>query len=217
MVEKNAESLSLSVNTLPKIKLDGKYRSVGKVEVQNDDLKDFIETTATEAEKIKLSLDSSLDYSITLFNDKSFIIRADEKDEEILLLIQYDEAADEPEEKAKPINVLGRAPDVGLDLLPYLAKVVELNGSDLFITAGARVKAKVNSFAVDLDSFVLTPELTSAAAMGIMSDEQFKTFKETKDIDFAISMPDGSARFRVNAFYQRRTVGLVMRLIPSVI
>jgi twitching motility protein PilU len=28
-------------------------------------------------------------------------------------------------------------------------------------------------------------------------------------------MPDGSARFRANAFFQRKTIGLVMRLIPS--
>ena len=42
-----------------------------------------------------------------------------------------------------------------------------------------------------------------------------RNFLKTKDLDFAISLPDNSARFRVNAFYQRKTIGLVLRLIPS--
>jgi len=33
--------------------------------------------------------------------------------------------------------------------------------------------------------------------------------------DFAIAMPDGSARFRVNVFRQRGDIGMVLRLIPS--
>jgi twitching motility protein PilU len=50
-----------------------------------------------------------------------------------------------------------------------------------------------------------------------MDEHQIDEFTRTKDLDFAIALPDGSARFRANAFYQRKTIGLVMRLIPSVI
>ena len=35
------------------------------------------------------------------------------------------------------------------------------------------------------------------------------------ECDFAIALPDESARFRVNVFRQRRKVGMVLRLIPS--
>ncbi|MCK4840716.1 MAG: PilT/PilU family type 4a pilus ATPase, partial [Methylococcales bacterium] len=66
-----------------------------------------------------------------------------------------------------------------------------------------------------MDKYVLTPELTQSIAFSIMNKEQITEFIKTKDLDFAISLPDGSARFRVNAFFQRRTVGLVLRLIPA--
>jgi twitching motility protein PilU len=52
-------------------------------------------------------------------------------------------------------------------------------------------------------------------AYSVMSDEQIEQFERTRDLDFAIAMPDGSARFRANAFFQRRTVGMVLRFIPS--
>jgi len=116
------------------------------------------------------------------------------------------------------IEVLGQAPASGnLDVLPYLRKVIELDGSDLFLTVDSPVKAKVSGVAIKLDNFMLTPELTQSAVFGIMTDKQIEEFQTTHDLDFAIAMPDGSARFRANAFYQRRTIGLVMRLIPSVI
>jgi len=79
------------------------------------------------------------------------------------------------------------------------------------------VKTKIHGTAIKLDSFLLTPELTKTAAHAIMNDEQIEEFEKTKDLDFAISLPDDSARFRVNVFYQRRTIGIVLRLIPSII
>jgi len=98
-----------------------------------------------------------------------------------------------------------------------LIEMVKLDASDLFLTAGASIKAKISGAAVELDKYLLTPELTESAAFGIMDEGQQEEFKKTRDLDFAISLKDGSARFRVNAFYQRKTVGLVLRLIPSII
>ena len=48
-----------------------------------------------------------------------------------------------------------------------------------------------------------------------MSEIQVKKFEEELDLDFACELPDGSARFRVNVFFQRGEWGLVLRLIPS--
>ena len=41
-----------------------------------------------------------------------------------------------------------------------------------------------------------------------MSEIQVKKFEEELDLDFACELPDGSARFRVNVFFQRGGVGL---------
>ncbi|MCL4138418.1 UNVERIFIED_CONTAM: hypothetical protein GTU68_056985 [Idotea baltica] len=101
--------------------------------------------------------------------------------------------------------------------MPYLSKIVEINGSDLFITSGSPVKAKVHGEAIELDTYLLTPELTESAAFSIMSKAQIAEFETNMDIDFSICLPDNSARFRVNVFYQRRTIGIVLRLIPMTI
>ncbi|MDQ7091314.1 MAG: PilT/PilU family type 4a pilus ATPase [Methylococcales bacterium] len=121
----------------------------------------------------------------------------------------------EPEKESESYQVLGKAPEGKLDVLAYLKKMVEIDGSDLFLTVASKVKAKVSGTAIPLDNYLLTPEMTRSGTLGLMNDEQIEEFERTKDLDFAIAMPDGSARFRANAFYQRRTVGLVMRLIPS--
>ncbi len=104
-----------------------------------------------------------------------------------------------------------------MDITPYLKLMVQQKGSDLFFTAGAQVKIKLEGKVQSIGKSMLTPELCSAAADGIMNDQQRREFAETMECDFAIGMPDGSARFRVNVFRQRGHVGMVLRLIPSVI
>lgn len=102
-----------------------------------------------------------------------------------------------------------------MDITPYLKLMVEKNASDVFFTVNSPVKIKIEGKATPVGKTVLTPELTQAAAYGIMSEHQKRSFEETLDCDFAISLPDGSARFRVNVFRQRGDVGMVLRLIPS--
>lgn len=102
-----------------------------------------------------------------------------------------------------------------MDIKPYLKFMVEKDGSDLFITVGLPVMAKIQGKAKPIGKAVLTPELTKAAAFGIMTETQIEEFETKKDLDFAIALDQPPARFRVNAFYQKGKVGLVMRLIPS--
>jgi twitching motility protein PilT len=47
----------------------------------------------------------------------------------------------------------------------------------------------------------------------VMTERQRKTFEEEFELDFAYGVP-GHARFRVNLFRQRDSIGSVMRLIP---
>jgi twitching motility protein PilT len=48
-----------------------------------------------------------------------------------------------------------------------------------------------------------------------MNDNQQKKFTEELESDFSISLPGGNARFRVNAFVQRRGESAVFRQIPT--
>jgi twitching motility protein PilU len=102
-----------------------------------------------------------------------------------------------------------------MDIQPYLKLMVEKNASDLFFTADSPVKLKLEGKAVSVGKTELTPELCEAAALGIMNDRQKAEYEETNECDFAIMLPDESARFRVNVFRQRGRVAMVLRLIPS--
>jgi twitching motility protein PilU len=106
---------------------------------------------------------------------------------------------------------------VSMDITPYLKLMVQKGASDLFLTNGATVKVKLEGKLQSVGKAQMSPELTKAAAYGIMNDKQIAEFESTLECDFAIGMPDGSARFRVNVFRQRGTVGMVLRLIPSTI
>ena len=101
-----------------------------------------------------------------------------------------------------------------MDIQPYLKLMVEKNASDLFFTSGASVKIKIDGNVQSVGKTELTPELCRGAAFGVMNDRQRAEFEETMECDFAIALPDKSARFRVNVFRQRGEVGMVLRLVP---
>jgi twitching motility protein PilU len=102
-----------------------------------------------------------------------------------------------------------------VDILPYLKLVVEKDASDIFFTVTAPVKVKLEGKVTAVGKTVLTSEMCKGAAYGIMNDKQIQQFEENLECDFAIPMPDGLARFRVNVFKQRGEVAMVLRRIPS--
>ncbi|MEX2479898.1 MAG: PilT/PilU family type 4a pilus ATPase [Gammaproteobacteria bacterium] len=102
-----------------------------------------------------------------------------------------------------------------MDITPYLQLLRDKNGSDLFFTVGAPVKIKIEGTINSVGKTVLTGELVKAAAYGIMNEKQIRGFEDTMECDFAIALPDKSARFRVNIFRQRGEVGVVLRRIPA--
>jgi len=95
-----------------------------------------------------------------------------------------------------------------------LRTMVQKDGSDLFITAGAPPSIKVDGEMSQLSSQSLSPQHTQVLVRSIMNDKQSAEFDETQECNFAISLP-GVSRFRVNAFTQRGSVGVVLRVIRS--
>jgi twitching motility protein PilU len=218
VLEKKADHLSLKVGSPIMLCLAGENKPLGKTELTDSMTDQIAFSMVTEKQKNVLISTSKLTIDYLSAEGDYFNVNIEVEDNGLALLIRpcsSDEILVIKENK--PIEVLGKAPTGDLDLMPYLKKIIELGASDLFLTASSPVKAKVFGKAVKLDDFLLTPELTKSATLGIMTQEQIDEFQANKDLDFAIAMPDGSARFRANAFYQRKTVGLVMRLIPSII
>ncbi len=95
-----------------------------------------------------------------------------------------------------------------------LKKMVEKDGSDLFITCGFPPAIKVDGQVHKATDTALSAEQSAMMVRSIMNDKQIKEFDATKECNFAIS-PQGIGRFRVSAFIQQGLVGAVLRTITT--
>src|SRR6266550_4939436 len=96
-----------------------------------------------------------------------------------------------------------------------LERMVALNASDLHITVGAHPVVRLRGRLEPLqDVDPLTSDVTQQLLYRVLSTEQQKHLEIHRQIDFAHSMP-GLARFRVNVYWQRGSLGAAFRLIPT--
>ena len=101
-----------------------------------------------------------------------------------------------------------------LNTKPLFKLMVEKKASDLFFTANAPIKIKIEGQIFPVNKQVLSPETVRQTALAIMNPEQRTHFLAEWEIDFAISEP-GLGRFRVNVFMQRGYPAFVMRYITA--
>lgn len=95
-----------------------------------------------------------------------------------------------------------------------LTGLCKKGGSDLFIIAGAPPSMRIHGKVQPVVDNELTAQQTKALAHSLMSDAERLEYKQSKECNFAISVP-GVSRFRVNALVQRGSAGLVIRVIPN--
>ena len=95
-----------------------------------------------------------------------------------------------------------------------LRKMVEKDGSDLFLTTGFPPAIKVDGQIHKATDTPLSAAQSAMMVRSIMNDKQIKEFDATKECNFAIS-PQGIGRFRVSAFIQQGMVGAVLRTITT--
>jgi twitching motility protein PilU len=95
-----------------------------------------------------------------------------------------------------------------------LRMMVSKDGSDLFITTGSPPAMKIDGKVATVSKQRLSPSHTQMLTRSIMNDKQVSEFEEKQECNFSISLP-GVARFRVNAFVQRGSTGMVLRIINS--
>jgi twitching motility protein PilT len=100
------------------------------------------------------------------------------------------------------------------DFAEVLLQVMEKKASDLHMTAGSPPMIRHHGRLHALDYPKLTPQLTREIVYSILTNEQRQRLETDWQIDFAYSIP-GRARFRVNAYFQRASIGAALRLIPS--
>jgi len=99
-------------------------------------------------------------------------------------------------------------------MFDLLRLMVGKGGSDLFITAGFPPAIKIDGRMTPVSSQPLTAAHTADLARSIMNDKQTAGFELTREANFAIS-PGDLGRFRVSAFVQMSSVGMVLRTITT--
>ena len=96
----------------------------------------------------------------------------------------------------------------------YLKTLVEQDGSDIYLSAGAPPSAKIHGNLTALEPDPLTEEQVKSIAYTVMDAEQIAEFERKPEMNLAIS-EQGIGRFRVNIFRQRNSISLVIRNIVT--
>jgi twitching motility protein PilT len=104
--------------------------------------------------------------------------------------------------------------EVQVPVPELLAALLEREGSDLHLTAGAPPVIRVHGDLERLEQYpVLTPRALQGMIYAILPQKLRERFEQELELDMSYSLP-GKARFRVNVYFQRDSVGAAFRLIP---
>src|SRR6266498_281010 len=93
-----------------------------------------------------------------------------------------------------------------------LRNAVTAKASDVHINVGLPPLFRIHTVVTPSDFPIVTPEGAMRIAKELMSEKRWAEFENHRDSDFSYEIP-GLSRFRVNAHYQRNTVGLAFRTI----
>lgn len=100
-----------------------------------------------------------------------------------------------------------------LELLELIEFGISRNASDLHITVGIPPIFRVNGYLEKYGNKPLKPEDTMKLLKSVLSEKDIKILNKKGEIDLSFSSP-GIGRFRVNAYKQRGSYGMALRIIP---
>lgn len=101
-----------------------------------------------------------------------------------------------------------------IDIHKLLKRLVDFDGSDLYLATGAPPSAKFAGELTALSDTAFQRGEVEQIARSIMNDEQREEFDRELEMNLAIA-PEGIGRFRINIFKQRNEVSLVARNIQT--
>ncbi|WP_227815087.1 PilT/PilU family type 4a pilus ATPase [Nitrogeniibacter aestuarii] len=94
--------------------------------------------------------------------------------------------------------------------------MAEKKASDIFITAGVPIHIKIEGEAVPINQQSMDPAMIQRMAFEIMTPDQIARFQRDKEMNLSFGRRD-LGNFRVNLFWQRNSVAIVVRFIQGVI
>ena len=97
---------------------------------------------------------------------------------------------------------------------PWLQLLWDRKGSDLLLSAGSAPRLRLDGELVPVDAVPnLTPDQVGHVIDSLLLPEQSESFEKQRDFDFSFSW-NSLARMRGNAFNQRGSPALALRMIP---
>ncbi len=100
-----------------------------------------------------------------------------------------------------------------LEFKNILIKAAQESVSDLHLSTGCQIKAKVDNALVDWPEQVITEEFLQKNILDLLSEEQKKEFLEKKSFVFVHQFAD-DLRFRIILFTQEGKLSAILRFIP---
>lgn len=100
------------------------------------------------------------------------------------------------------------------EIKDILKAASDAGASDVHITVGIPPRMRVNGELIAMDFPRLLPADTVDIMTQIMNDEQRSKFEERGEYDMSFSIPE-LARYRLNAYKQRGSVALAIRLVGT--
>jgi twitching motility protein PilT len=100
------------------------------------------------------------------------------------------------------------------NLTAWLEALAGAKGSDLHVKVGSTPRMRVDGRLVNLEGPVITSDMAENLLTEVIRPDLFEEFQRRNEADFAYSLA-GVGRFRVNAFRQRGSVGLVLRRVQE--
>jgi twitching motility protein PilT len=105
-------------------------------------------------------------------------------------------------------------PQIDPLLATLLQATVNSGASDLHITVGRPPTARRDGTLVSFEGVeVLTPETTARMVHSLLSEVNKAEFEHKHQVDFSFGI-EGVGRFRANAFRQRNSCSLALRVVP---
>ena len=103
-----------------------------------------------------------------------------------------------------------------MDMAEILKETLNRQASDLHLAVGVPPMVRVDGHLESLDYPIVTPNEARELIYSILSQDQRQKLETDWEVDLSYSLY-GQARFRVNAYFQRGTIGAAFRLVPVVI
>lgn len=92
--------------------------------------------------------------------------------------------------------------------------MAEKRASDIYVSAGAPIHIKIEGSTVPINQQVMDPSLIERMAHEMMTPEQIERFERTKEMNLSFGRSE-VGNFRVNVFWQRGSIAIVVRFIQG--